>query len=389
MSGALEGVTILDFSRFLPGAYPGWIAGDLGANVIRVEHPREVAKMALADPVAERRRRARPSYQRNKRSIALNPTHPQAQVVLDRLLAAADVLVEDYRPGTMEAMGLGHAALAERHPHLIYCSVSFTGQTGPLAGKAGHDPGALALAGALSRLNGTARPTLPGVQVADVLAGAHATIAVLAALRKRDRTGRGERIDIAMSDACMPLVMVALGRTDDPDSLGAADGAFHPKGGVWECQDGAFLCTTDMEPAYWRRFCTAIGRDDLTPWREQPARWPELEREIAATLATRPRAEWLAILGAADTQATPVLSPAEALASAQMQARGMAVTLDTPDGPVTQIGTPFHFGEDRPELRPAAAAGSDTDALLAELGFTDAEAAALHAAGTFTSTERG
>jgi len=389
MSGALEGVTILDFSRFLPGAYPGWIAGDLGADVIRVEHPREVAKAALADPVAERRRRARPTYQRNKRSITLSPVHAEARGVLDRLLARADILVEDYRPGTMAAMGLGYDALAERHPHLIYCSVSFAGQDGPLAGKAGHDPGALALAGALSRLNGTARPTLPGVQVADVLAGAHATIAVLAALRARDRTGRGTRIDIAMSDACLPLAMVALGRTDDPASLGPADGAFHPKGGVWACADGAYLCTTDMELPYWRRFCVAIGRDDLIPLRETPPRWPELEREIAATLALRPRADWLAILDAADTQATPVLSPAEALASAQMRARGMAVTLDTPDGPVTQVGTPFRLGDAAPERRPGTPAGSDTNAILAELGFSPDEAAALRDTGLFSATERG
>jgi alpha-methylacyl-CoA racemase len=388
MSAALDGVTILDFSRFLPGAYPGWIAGDLGADVIRVEHPREVAKAALADPAAERRRRARPSYQRNKRSITLNPTHPKARTVLDALLARADILVEDYRPGTMAAMGLGYTEVSERHPHLIFCSVSFAGQDGPLAGKAGHDPGGLALAGALSRLNGTARPTLPGVQVADVLAGAHATIAVLAALRARDRTGRGTRIDVAMSDACLPLTMVALGRTDDPSSLGPSDGAFHPKGGVWKCADGAFLCTTDMELPYWRRFCAAIGREDLTSWRETPARWPDLEGEIADTLAARPRAAWLAIFEAADTQATPVLSPAEALNSALMRARGMAVTLDTRDGPVTQVGTPFRLGDAAPDLRVGTLAGSDTDVILAELGFSPSETAELQVSGLFTSTER-
>ena len=348
-----------------------------------------MAKATDPDPVAERRRRARPSYQRNKRSITLNPTHPDARVVLDRLLAAADVLVEDYRPGTMAAMGLGYDELAARHPHIIYCSVSFTGQTGPLAGKAGHDPGALALAGALSRLNGTARPTLPGVQVADVLAGAHATIAVLAALRARDRTGLGQRIDIAMTDACLPLVMVALGRTDDPETLGAADGTFHPKGGVWACSDGAYLCTTDMEAPYWRRFCAAIGRTDLTPLREQPARWPELETAIATTLASRPHAEWLTILAAADTQATPVLTPAEALASEQMRARGMAVTLDTDDGPVTQVGTPFRLGDGERQLHPGGPAGADTDAILAELAIDPAEVGRLRAAGLFSSTERG
>lgn len=389
MTRALNGITVLDFSRFLPGAYPGWIAGDLGADVIRVEHPREIAKMAAENLASERLSRARPSYQRNKRSIAVNPTHPSARVVLDRLIARADVLVEDYRPGTMAAMGLGYEAVSAINPRIVYCSVSFAGQTGPLAGKAGHDPGALALAGALSRLNGTPTPTLPGVQVADVLAGAHATAAVFAALLGRERSGRGEHIDIAMSDASLPLVMVALARAADPASLAAADGSFHPKGGVWECADGQYLCTTDMEPAYWRRFCEAIQRHDLLALREQPGEWSRLGDEIAATMRTRPRQEWLNILSAAETQATPVLSPAEALSSDLMVARGMVWSIDTADGPVTQIGTPF-------QLRSASAAtphvgtlaGSDTDAVLAQLGFDARERGELHASGVFTSRER-
>jgi crotonobetainyl-CoA:carnitine CoA-transferase CaiB-like acyl-CoA transferase len=170
---ALAGLTVLDFSRFLPGAYFGWIAGDMGADVIRVEHPRELAKAATmfgssSDEEAERLRRARPTYTRNKRSLLLNPGHPDSAPVLRALVERADVLIEDYRPGVMAAMGLGFEALSAINPRLIYCSVSFAGQTGPLAGRAGHDPAALALAGALSRLNGTPTPTLPGAQVADV-----------------------------------------------------------------------------------------------------------------------------------------------------------------------------------------------------------------------------
>jgi alpha-methylacyl-CoA racemase len=143
-----------------------------------------------------------------------------------------------------------------------------------------------------------------------------------------------------------------------------------------------------MELPYWRRFCAAIGREDLTSWRETPARWPDLESEIADTLAARPRAAWLAIFEAADTQATPVLSPAEALDSALMRARGMAVTLDTRDGPVTQVGTPFRLGDDAPDLRVGTLAGSDTDVILADLGFSPSETAELQASGLFTSTER-
>ena len=170
MTAPLAGLRVLDFTRYLPGAYTGWVAGDMGADVVRVENPRELAKHAQMFGHAEdeqdaRLRRARPSYWRNRHSIVLDPGHPDARPVLDALVASADVLVEDYRPGTMGGMGLGYDALAAINPRLIYCSVSFTGQTGPLAGRAGHDPAALALAGVLSRLNGLAEPSLPGVQV--------------------------------------------------------------------------------------------------------------------------------------------------------------------------------------------------------------------------------
>ncbi|MFM6854894.1 MAG: CoA transferase, partial [Sphingopyxis sp.] len=194
---ALSGLRIIDFSRFLPGAYGSWVAADMGADVIRVEHPRELAKQAaMATPPAPgngadggdggdggggraddgaARQRARPSYMRNKRSIAINPGVPASRAVLAPLIASADVVIEDYRPGVMAAMGYGAEALCAAHPRLIYLSVSFAGQTGPLAGAVGHDPAALALAGALAGLNGTTTPTLPGLQVADTLAGAHAT----------------------------------------------------------------------------------------------------------------------------------------------------------------------------------------------------------------------
>ena len=211
---ALEGLKIIDFSRFLPGAYASWIAADMGAEVIRIEHPRELAKQQAMfgkddDPAAALRRRARPSYTRGKRSLLINPGADASRPVLEALIAAADVLIEDYRPGVMAAMGYGHAEMAALNPRLIYLSVSFAGQDGPLAGKAGHDPLALALAGALSRLNGLPVPSLPGLQVADVLTGAHATIAMLLSLQARTRSGRGEHVDVAMSDASLPLLLVS------------------------------------------------------------------------------------------------------------------------------------------------------------------------------------
>ncbi|AHE54410.1 CaiB/BaiF CoA transferase family protein [Sphingomonas sanxanigenens] len=392
MMRPLSGLRILDFTRYLPGAYTGWIAGDMGADVIRVENPRELAKHARMfghadDPEAARLRRARPSYWRNRRSIVLDPGNPHGEALRDALIASADILVEDYRPGTMAKMGLGYDAVAAINPRLIYCSVSFAGQTGPLADRAGHDPAALALAGVLSRLNGLAEPTLPGVQVADVLAGAHAAIAVMVALQQRARTGVGTHVDVAMSDASMPLLAVALGRAEVPEDSLPPDGQWHPKGGVWRCADGEWLCTTDMEPRYWQRFCAAVGRPDYAALQFEPAAHPAIRADLEKLFATRPRAHWLELLQAADTQAMPVLNPAEALRHPHAAARGMHLRLSVGDDSVEQIGTPFRLsGLPQPEHRPAGLPGTERDAILAELGFDAAARDALAAAGVFGDT---
>lgn len=395
MTHPLSGLRILDFTRYLPGAYTGWIAGDMGADVVRVENPRELAKHAQMfghddDPRHARLRRARPSYWRNRRSIVLDPGHPQATEVLHALVSSADILVEDYRPGTMGAMGLGYDALAAINPRLIYCSVSFAGQTGPLAGRAGHDPAALALAGALSRLNGLPNPSLPGVQVADVLAGAHAAIAVLVALQQRERTGKGNHVDVAMTDASMPLIAVALGRADDPAAIAPPDGTWNPKGGVWQCADGEWLCTTDMEPRYWQRFCAAVNRPQYAHQQFDTAAHPSIEADLKAMFRTRDRAGWLALLEPADTQVMPVLLPGEALRHPHAQARGMRVALEVGQDGIEQVGTPFRLiGADLPPPVPASLPGADHDAILAELGFDTEACARLERAGIFTGNREG
>lgn len=394
---ALEGLRIVDFSRFLPGAYASWVAGDLGADVVRIEHPRELAKHEAmfgsdSDPKAAARRRARPTYTRNKRSLMIDPGHPGARAVIERLIERADVLIEDYRPGVLASMGYGYEAMAAINPRLVYCSVSFAGQTGPYANRAGHDPAALALAGALSRLHGLPAPAMPGLQVADVLSGCHATIAMLAALQARERTGRGQHADVAMSDSSMPLLMVTMGRHDDLESLGPPDGAWHPKGGVWECADGAFICTTDMEPRYWARFCEAVGRPDFIALRQQADRHAEMRRELEAIFRTRTRDQWIAIFAEADTQAMPVLSISEALDHPHNRARGMTVDLPVggDGGTVRQLGLPFHLS-DTPGApgRTAGLPGADTAAILEELGFGAEERSALERDGAFADGRQG
>ncbi len=386
---ALKGLKIVDFSRYLPGAYASWIAADMGAEVIRIEHPRELAKheamFGSLDEAATLRRRARPTYARNKKSMMINPGADAARPVLEKLIAEADILIEDYRPGVMAKMGYGYAAMIALNPRLIYLSVSFAGQTGPLAGKAGHDPAALSLAGALSRLNGLPTPTLPGLQVADVLTGAHATIAMLLALQARQHSTKGQHIDVAMSDASMPLLMVGMGRVDDMDEL-PKPGLWHPKGGVWECADGGYLCTTDMEPAYWARFCEAIGKPEFTARQHDLSAHRAMEADLRALFLTRSRDEWYSILTAADTQVMPVYSAEEAMNHPQNRDRGMLIDVPVDNGSVRQLGLPFKFSETISTPPTAAGlAGADNSEILDRLGFSQSD---LEIAGAF-STETG
>lgn len=380
---ALDGLKIVDFSRFLPGAYPSWIAADMGADVIRIEHPREIAKKEAMLGAQSRRTRARPTYHRNKRSLKINPGAAAARPVLEKLIAGADVLIEDYRPGVMAAMGLGYEAMAALNPRLIYLSVSFAGQTGPLAGQAGHDPLALALAGTLGRLNGLPTPSLPGLQVADVLTGAHATIAMLTALQARERSGKGAHVDVCMSDAAMSLLLVSMGREDDLANLPPL-GQWHPKGGVWLCQDGGYLCTTDMEPAYWARFCDAMGKPEFAALQHTIAKHPRMHAELAALFLTKPRDKWHALLNEAGSQVMPVYSPTEALAHPHNRARGMVIEVPVEgQEAVVQLGLPFAISGVEPVPATAAGdAGSDNAAILAELGFDEDQ---LAAEGAFSS----
>lgn len=377
MSGALDGVRVLDFSKFLPGPYCTWLLGDLGADIIRIEHPREIAKQAQVFgwdklPEAERARiRAHDIFARNKRSMLIDPGADASRPVIEELVRRADILVEDYRPGVLASMGYGYEAMAALNPRLIYCSVTLCGQTGPYRDKPGHDPIALAVAGALSRIGEDPdKPGFAGVPVADLLSGSNAVIGILSALIARGRTGRGQMVDIAMSDASMALIASAVSRNPDLSRV-PPRGRHRADIGIYEAADGRFIVTTDMEPRYWQRFCAAMGCPEYAALQNDASRRAEIRARLEAIFATRPLDHWLAILGAADTQFAPVSSIAEALADPHNIARAMAIDVPTDSGPIRQIGSPIHLS-DTPPVPPRAArlAGADTDAILEELGLS-------------------
>lgn len=376
MKGPLEGIRVVDFSKFLPGPYCTWMLADLGADVIRIEHPRELAKQAQVFgwdklPDDERARiRAQDVFARGKRSLLIDPGADESRPALEELVRRADVLVEDYRPGVLAAMGYGYDAMAAINPRLVYASVTLCGQTGPYRDKPGHDPVALAVAGVLSRVGEDPdQPGFAGIPAADLLTGSNVVIGILSALIARSVTGKGQAVDIAMSDSAMALIGNVISRNPDL-SKAPPRGRYRADIGIYRTSDNRFLVTTDMEPRYWQRFCDAMGRPDFAPRQNDKSALAEIRAYLETAFAQQPLEHWLTLLQAADTQFAAVSSIEEALTDPHNIARGMAITVESGGGPVRQIGSPIHLS-DTPPVPPRAArpAGADNDDILKELGL--------------------
>jgi len=341
----LSGIKVLDLSRFLPGPYCSLLLADFGAEVIRIEQPHEVAKKdavfghdRLSDD-QKRRVRAQEMIARNKLSVLLDFRSETGRAALLKLIASSDVLLHDYRPGVMEAAQLDYARLQSNYPRLVYCAISLCGQEGPYRDLPGHDPVALALAGALGRFgNGADEPHVPGVPANDILTGTHAAFGILAALRERDRSGRGQFVDVAMSDCALGMMTSVFQRF----LSSGKEPSLHWQGGntgLWKTKDDAYICTTDLEPAYWAKFCKLVQREDLVSWGYDPFKRADLDAALRTLFATRTRAEWFALLLAGGTQAAPVYSLAEALRDPHARSRGSVVEIEHPQwGTIIQIG---------------------------------------------------
>ena len=386
MTPVLQGLRVLDFSRLLPGPYCSWLLADQGAEVIRVENPRELAKQAKVfgwdklDETGRARQRARDMLARGKRSVQLDIGSEAGRAALLKLAASCDVVIEDYRPGVLAGLGLGYEDMARVNPALVYTSLTLCGQTGPLRDKPGHDPVALALSGVLSRTGEDPEaPGLPGVPSADVTTGAHAAFATLAAVMAARTSGQGRHVDVAMTDCAMTLVANIVSRYETPADA-PPRGTRRADLGLWRCADGAWLCTTDMEPRYWATFCEVMGHPEFIRAQLDPARRAEIRTTLAEAFAQEPRAHWLKLFEDAGTQYAPVNDVTEALAEPHLRARGMVVEVEAPGGALTQLGPPVRLGGE-PAPRPAVLPGTDTRAVLAELGLGPAEITALTGGG--------
>ncbi len=390
MSGPLAGLRVLDLSRLLPGGYCTLVLADLGADVLKVEEPGKGDYIRWMPPyTASGESGMHLALNRGKRSITLDLKKDEAKQVFRDLAARADVVVESFRPGVMDRLGVGYESLRASNPGLVYAAISGYGSTGPYVDRAGHDINYLAQAGALS-FSGhpDTGPWQPGLQIGDLGGGGlPAVVAILVALRVRDATGEGQLCDISMTDGIMSWLTLhagAFGANGEPPRPGAEK----LNGGlacysVYRCADGGHLAVGALEPQFFAALTTALGVPELAAQQIDPARQDDLRARLQEIFGSRSRDEWVAELAGVDACVTPVLDLAEAYADPLVAARGTVVPQRQPDGSdFPQVGvlprlstTPGRVGP------PASALGADTDVVLAELGRSPEEIAALRAAG--------
>lgn len=379
----LDDITILDFSRVLAGPYCTMQLADLGARVIKIEQPgKGDDTRAWGPPFVNGESAYFLSINRNKESLALDLKHPQASAIVDALLARADVVVENFRPGTMERLGFGYDTIGPRHPRLIYCSISGFGQTGPRRLEAGYDA-MMQAEGGLMSITGSpdGSPFRLGVAIGDIATGMLAVQAVLAALIARGRSGRGQRIDIAMLDAVTSLLTYqassAFATGTTPTRLGNRHPSIAPYD-TYSTADGEFVLSVGNDDQF-RRLSAVLGQPALASDTrfvtnaERVKNYAALRLELAGMLSAWRRNELLSALTAAGVPCGAVRSVTEALADPQLAAREMIVPLEhATAGVIRVLGTPLKLSDTPASVRtPPPTLGQHTEAILREFGFDE------------------
>ena len=383
LAEALRGIRVLDLSRLLPGPFLTMILADMGADVVKVEDPR-VGDYMRAFPPAKGGIAGRfLAVNRGKRSLALDLKTPAGKDALLRMVERADVIVESFRPGVMDKLGVGYGVLAERNPKIVVCSISGYGATGPYVHRAGHDLDYIALAGVLA-MTGPAggAPQMPGVQIADLAGGAlWSATAILGALVGRQRTGRGAHLDISMTEGALALLAAEVGNLDcgahptrGAETLNGGLACY----GVYRTKDERYLAVGALEPKFWIALNQAVGRPpNAAELIGTPAQQAKVRGDLAAIFETKTAAEWHAALAGHDCCVEIVTELAELPQHPLHRAREVFFEIDggAGVGRVMQVRTPV--GRPAEPVRPPPRLGEHTREVLGEYGFSDTEIAAL------------
>jgi len=378
-AGPLSGIRVLDLTRVLAGPFCTLALADLGADVIKVEGPDTPDYTRSIPPLAGEVSHYFLSVNRNKRSVALDLKSQAGRAVALRLAMACDLVVENFRPGVMDRLGLGYRSLSEARPDIILCSLSGFGQDGLLAGRPAVDTVVQALSGAMS-VNGAPAgpPTKLGLPMGDLAGSMWGVVGILAALHHRDATGRGTHVDVSLLDSLISmqsyLAELFLVSGESPGRMGNNHHTV-PAYGRYLARDGELVLAAQMD-SFWRKFCDAAGRPELKDdprFRGVPdrrANYAEVERLVSEIMQTKEVAEWERLLTAADVPHAPVLSVGEALEQPHSRERGLLREVEQPGaGRVRVLGPVLKFlgGLDLPDPAPAPALGEHTRQVLAEL----------------------
>ena len=391
----LSDVRVLDLTRLLPGGFCSQLLADFGADVVKVEDTGMGDYVRWAPPYygeeAQQGLGTRSalylSLNRNKRSIRLDLKSDGGREALLRLVRDADVVLEGFRPGVLDRLGVGYERMKERNPAVVYCAITGYGQTGPNTGRAGHDMNYLGLIGLLG-LTGEPgrRPIQSAGQIADLGGGAlMAAFGMMAALHEARRSGEGQVVDVSMADGALSwLTMVAGAYLCDGEVPRRGEGQLTGRFVCYlpyEAADG-YITMGALEPQFWARFCAGVGRDDLVARQFEPT-GSEAWAEVAEIFRSRTRTEWKAFNDEHDAMIEPVLDLDEALDSELVREREMVVEWEQPEiGPVRQVGVPVKFSRTPGSVHaPAPALGEHTEDVLREAGFSDEEIAALLESG--------
>ena len=391
--GALDGLTVVDLTRVLSGPYCTMMLADMGARVIKVEQPgRGDDTRAWGPPFQNGESAYFLSINRNKESVTLNLKHPEGRRVLDALIERADVLVENFRPGTLERMGLGYADLSKQHPDLVYCSISGFGQTGPRRREPGYDA---VMQGEGGLMSITGAPDGPGyrlgVAIVDIVSGMFSAYGIAVALLARERTGRGQYIDVGMLDAAAALLTYQAGihftTGEAPGRLGNRHPSITPYETL-EAADGELVVAVGNDQL-WCTFCGVIGAEALADDarfrtnKDRVAAREALRPLLVERMRTRPVAEWIERLKAAGIPCGGVRDLAQVFADPQLIERAMVIALDHPvAGAIRQLGVPIKMSGTPGAVRtPPPALGQHTETILGELGMSGPEIARLRADG--------
>ena len=368
--GALSGITVIDLSRLLPGPYCSMILADHGARVIAIEDKRFLADGLFMNII-----------NRNKEHMTLNLKTATGKEIFFRLLEDADVVLEGFRPGVVDRLGVDYETVRQVNPRIVYCSISGYGQNGPYRQRVGHDVNYLSIAGVLNLIGEPDRPpSIPGVQIADIAGGGmSAAIGILLALMARAKTGKGQYIDISMTDGMVGLLPAALFFSQltgqDPQR---ADGILSHRYAcynTYETADGKFLSIGAVEYRFWKNLCEVLEVPEYAALQYDDQRRREVLEFMRMTFKKKALDEWEAILGDLDVCWGRVQSLSEVLDDPLFREREMVVEINAPDGKKSKtLGVPVKLSDTPGSVRTAPVGfGESTTAILGELGYSSDE----------------